>query len=138
MKWYSPQNGQWMVLLPYMYAMHGIFKDTSVPLVYCLMRSKTKEKLEHFAALKNLNAMLDPHEVTIDFEITATEALKSNSPNANIKGCFFHLAQANSRKIESVGLAKEYQQNTDVRNILNFFVALAIIPEEDIYFGFLN
>ena len=80
--------------------------------------------------------MLDPHEVNIDFEIAAIEALKSSFPNANIKGCFFHFAQANWRKIQSVGLAKEYQQDTEVRNILKSFVALALIPEEDIYIGF--
>ena len=78
-----------------LYTMHGVIKDTTVPLVYCLLRSKTKEKYEEmFAALKNLNAMLDPHEVTIDFEIAAIEALKSSFPKANIKGCFFHLARA--------------------------------------------
>ena len=80
--------------------------------------------------------MLNPHEVTIDFEIAAIEALKSSFPNANIKGCFFHFARANWQKIQCVGLAKEYQQNTDVRIILKSFVALALIPEEDIYLGF--
>ena len=120
-----------------LHTMHGIIKDTTVPLVYCLMRNKTKEKYEElFAALKNLNAMLDPHGVTIDFEIAAMEALKSSFPNANIKGCFFHFAQANWRKIQSVGLAREYQQDTEVRNILKSFVALALVPEEDIYIGF--
>ena len=120
-----------------LYTMHGIIKDTTVPLVYCLMRSKTKEKYEElFAALKNLNAMLDPHDVTIDFEIAAIEALKSSFPNANIKCRFFHFAQANWQKIQNIGLAKEYQQDTDVRIILKSFVAFALIPEEDIYLGF--
>ena len=113
--------------------MHGIIKDTTVPLVYCLMRSKTKEKYEElFAALKNLNAMLDPYEVAIDFQIAAIEAQKSSFPNANIKGCFFHFGQAIWLKIQSVGLAKEYQQDTDVRIILKSSVAIALIPEEDI------
>ena len=98
---------------------------------------KTKEKYEElFAALKNMNAMLDPHEVTIDLEIAAIEALKSSFPNANIKGCSFHFAQAYWRKIQSVGLAREYQQDTELRNILKSFVALALIPQEDIYIGF--
>ena len=120
-----------------LYTMHGNIKDTTVPLVYCLTRSKTKEKYEElFAALKNLNAMLNPHEVSIDFEIAAIEALRSSCANANIKGCFFQFAQANWRKIQSVGMAKEYQRDTDVRNILKSFVALALIPEEDIYLGF--
>ena len=102
-----------------LYTMHGIIKDTTVPLVYCLMKSKTKEKYEElFAALKNLNAMLDPHEVTIDFEFAAIEALKSSFPNANIKGCFLHFVQANWRKIQGVGLAEEYQQDSAVRIFL--------------------
>ena len=117
--------------------MHAIIKDTTVPLVYCLMRSQTKEKYEElFAGLKNLNDMLDPHEVTIDIKIGAIEALKPSFPNANIKGCFFHFARANWRKIKSVGLAKEYQKDTEVRIILKSFVAFALIPEEDTYLGF--
>ena len=75
--------------------MHGVIKDTTVPLVYCLMRSKTKEEYEElFAAIKNPNDMLDPHELTIDFEIAATEALKSSFPNAN-KRLIFSFAPAN-------------------------------------------
>ena len=90
-----------------LYTMHGIIKDTTVPLVYCLMRSKTKEKYEElFEALKNLNAMLDQHEVTIAFENAAIEALKSSIPNANKKSCLCHFMQANWRKNQSFGLAK--------------------------------
>ena len=89
-----------------------------------------------FAALKSLNAMLDLHEVTIDFKIAAIEALKSSFPNANKKGCLFHFSQTNWQKIQSVGLAKEYRQNTDVRNILKSFVVPALVPEEDILLGF--
>ena len=72
-----------------LYTMHGVIKDTTVPLLYSMMRSKTEEKYEElFVALKNLNAMLDPYEVTIEFEIAAIEVLKSSFPNTNIKGCF--------------------------------------------------
>ena len=53
-------------------------------------KSKSKENYEMFAALRNLNALLDPHEVTIDFEIAAIEAPKSSFPNSNIDDCFFH------------------------------------------------
>ena len=93
-----------------LYTMHGIIKDTTVPLVYCLMRSKTEEKYEElFAALKNLNAMLDPHEGTIDFEIAAIEALKSSFPNANIKGCFFTLHRQIGEKFKVL----DWRKNTN-------------------------
>ena len=57
--------------------MHGVIRGTTIPLVYSLMGSKTKENYEELlAAIKNLNAMLDPHEVTIDSEIAAIEAIQ--------------------------------------------------------------
>ena len=84
--------------------MHGIIKDTTEPLVYSLMRSKTKEKYEElFAALNNLNAMLDPHEVTIDFEIAAIEAIKSS----------FHKLKETTAKM----------QNEKTAEFLNYFEA---------------
>ena len=120
-----------------LYSIHGIVKDTTVPLVYCLMKNKSREKYEEvFSALKNWNAMLSPHEIIIDFKIAATEALKSNSQNANVESCFFHFAQANWKKIQSVGLAVEYQENAEIRNILKCFASLAPIPESDIALGF--
>ena len=97
---------------------------------------KLKKYEELFAALKNLNAMLDPHEITIDFEIAAIEALKSSFWNSGIKDCFFSLCARKMPKIQSVGLAIEHQQDTDVRIILKSFVALALIPEKNTYLGF--
>ena len=120
-----------------LYSIHRIVKDTSVPQVYCLMKNKSREKYEEiFSASKNLNAILDPHEIIIEFAIAAIEAPKLNFQNANIKGCFFRFAQANWRKIQSVGLAVEYQENAEVRNLLKCFASLALIPESNIPLGF--
>ena len=64
--------------------------------------SKTEKKHEElFAALKTLNAMLDPQNVIFDFQIAAIEALKSKYPNANIKSFLYHLAQANWPEIDN-------------------------------------
>ena len=99
--------------------------------VFSLMRSKKKEKYEEIsAALMNLKNMLDLHKVTIDFEIAAIEALKSSFPNANIKGCFFRFAQANWRKIQSIGLAKGYLENTFVRFFSQVFRSSCTNPEK--------
>ena len=94
------------------------------------MKNISREKYEEiFSATKNLNAVLDPHEIIIEFAIAAIEAPKSNFQNANIKGCFFRFAQTNWRKIHSVGLAVEYQESAEIRNLLKCFASLALIPE---------
>ena len=94
------------------------------------MSSKTEEKYEKlFAAFKILNAMLHPHKVTINFVIAAFEDIKSSFPKANIKHCLIHLAQANRKKRQCLGLVIEYKENTDVQIVLKLFLAPALIPE---------
>ena len=75
--------------------------------------------------------MLDPHEVTIAFEIATIETLRSSFRNGIIKGCFFSPC-----RFQSLRSAKEYQENADVRNGLQSLVALAQISNEDIFLGF--
>ena len=91
--------------------MHGAVKDTIVALACSLMRPKPKELYEElFAAIKNLNAKLDPYERTINFQVAAIEALRSNSPNAITKRCFLHPARANWRKIKVLHWRKVQEQ----------------------------
>ena len=79
------------------YTMHGVTEDTTVPLVYSLLRSKTKEMYEElFAATKKFNAMLGAHEVAIDSKFAVIEAIKSCFLNSIIKTAFFILQRQNN------------------------------------------
>ena len=112
MNWKSAQEGQWMErvqnVLPYSTSSIPCMELSRTELYrWCILWREEKSMSKLFAALMNLNAMLDPHEVTIDLKIASIEALKSSFPNANIKGCFFHFAQANWQKNQTLGLAKK-------------------------------
>ena len=81
--------------------MHGVIRGTTIPLVYSLMGSRTKENYEELlAAIKNLNAMLDPHEVTIDSEIAAIEAIQHKIFRMQKYKTFFLFAQGNLAEVK--------------------------------------
>ena len=78
---------------------------------------------------KKLNAMLDPHEVTMHFEIGAIGSLKLSLSKPYIIGYFFNFAQATWRKIQCLGLAGEYEKNTGLKTVLKSFEAFTLVPK---------
>ena len=104
-----------------LYTMQGVIKDTTVPLVYSSMRSETEKNEELFAALKSLNAKLDPYEVSIDFKIAAIEVVKSSFSNANLKDTFLKFPLEKWRKL--LGLLKK----TKRAETYAFFLSLSKI-----------
>jgi len=65
-----------------------------------------------------------PTEVVTDFEQAIHSAIAEVFPNAKISGCRFHLGQSWWRIIQSLGLTKMYNTNTDESYFLKFFFGL--------------
>ena len=125
--WDYPRIGRWKgtsaVCLSLIYQLHtmdGVIKDTTVPLVYSLLRNKDKKRKEVFAATKKFNAMQGPHDEAIDSEIAVSEALKTRFSNAIIKGCVFYLQKQNGAKFKAL----DGQNNTDKTLTHKFFSSL--------------
>ena len=94
------------------------------------MEPKTQQQYQQaFRVVRELNTLLEPTEIVIDFEKAAIPAFKSEFTRASVKGCFFLFAQANWRKLQESGLAVEYRKDKDLRKKVKSFFALALIPE---------
>ncbi|CAF1545449.1 unnamed protein product [Adineta ricciae] len=103
-----------------------------VPLVYALMTLKSEElyqKLfEVLNELANENQLeLNPEYILTDFEKGAVNAVKSEFPNAQIKGCHFHLGQSVYRHVQSAGLAKAYGDDENLSLLIRYIPALAFL-----------
>ena len=88
---------------------HAFINRKQFPLVYCLLPGKsraiyqqTMEIIEHKA--KELGLELHPDEVLTDFELATIKEIELAFPTTEVKGCFFHFAQALNRKISTLGL----------------------------------
>lgn len=112
-----------------------------LPLVYALMTSKSGElykwlfeDLVDFA--EENNVQLKPSRILTDFEQAAINASHNAFPDANNKGCFFHLAKNGWRKIQNCGLAIRYGNDEHFSLMLRHLFALAFLPSHEIPMAF--
>ena len=70
---------------------------------------------------------MSPAEVT-DFELATIQAIELAFPTTEVKGCFFHFAQALNRKISKLGLQAAYREDATFSRFVRQTVALAFVP----------
>jgi len=85
-----------------------------VQCVYFLLPCKSREcyiqMIQYLIdACTDNELSLNPSCLHLDFEISVHEAAKHFCPSVSVKACQFHLSQAWYRKIQRIGLAKEYK-----------------------------
>ena len=68
-----------------------------------------------------------PTHMLMDFEKAAINSFQHFWPDANVKGCFFHLTQNIWRKIQAEGLEGDYNTNEDLALRIRYLPALAFV-----------
>lgn len=126
-----------------LYTIHGYKNGHYLPCAFFLLQSKTKNCYrDMFAVLietcSRMSLNLEISSIHLDFEIAVHEVIKEFFPNAEIKGCNFHLAQAWYRKIQQLGLAPTYKEDTPSGRWLKNFFGLMFLGEEEVgdFFAF--
>jgi len=49
-----------------------------------------------------------------------------------VQGCFYHLTQSNWRKVQDLGLVKQYKDSDDVRLFCGMMDSLALLPVDNL------
>ena len=116
-----------------LFTVHALIDHHALPLVYILLQSKTQTDYERvLRKLLELENMLAPTSILMDFEKAIIQAAQAVFPAAALKGCLFHLGQSLWRKIQSEGLVTHYWENEAIRMFMKMLLALSFIPTEDI------
>ncbi|GFG36558.1 hypothetical protein Cfor_01040 [Coptotermes formosanus] len=88
-------------------ATHGLVNNVHIPLVFAIFSDKTSN-----TSIRLLNKLKDlgvsPSVFVIDFENATKTATETVFPHSIIQGCRFHLPQTWCRKMQQLGLAKQY------------------------------
>lgn len=114
-----------------LYTVHGLTTAHITPLIYCLLPNKEQYTYERlFGMIKARIPDMNPEIFQTDYEMAAMNALQITFPTANIKGCFFHYAQALHKKAKQLHL---FNNKT-----IALFVALAHLPATLMPEGFLS
>lgn len=121
-----------------LYSIHGTSRGITIPMVFALLPSKTQECYERlFNILKDLQPDLHPRSIMTDFELAVIQAVRTTFQDANISGCFFHLAQCLWRKVQAHGYVDLYREDDgEFATWLRCLPALAFVPEDDVIESF--
>ena len=88
-----------------LYTVHGVLNGHTIPLVYMLLKRKTKELyLRVLNEVKEINPCLQPSQITIDFEIACLLAFGELFPKVSIKGKYIFTPHFNSFQKKLVSL----------------------------------
>jgi hypothetical protein len=115
---------------------HGIEKNVSIPLLYCLLSAKSEAIYK--ALFNNLRKLVTklPTRLTTDFEFGLLACLRKYYPSIDIVGCYMHFRSAILKKAKQQ-FAVEYRDNTD--NFawnLKRLTSLSFVPPEKVYDSF--
>ena len=91
-----------------LFTIHRLYRGFYIPLVYCLLPDKRRETYhEVFDTLRRkmaeTNLVLNPTKLMLDFESGLLPALRTQFPNATIKGCYFHHIKAIWSHVQDLG-----------------------------------
>lgn len=120
-----------------LYTIHGKIGSEVVPLVYCIMSSKSKIVYdEFFFELCRISCEwqinLNLERIISDFEIASVSSAKSFFPSAAYKGCLFHFGQIIWRRIQQERLAVKYGNDEKFSMAMRMLKSLAFVPDKDL------
>ena len=62
------------------------------------------------------------------YEQSLIAAVETELPNTRISGCYFHFGQNLWRRVQSLGLARDYRQNRRLKKTIRKVIAIGYLP----------
>ena len=105
-----------------------------VPLCFVIMSQRKTGDYEAVlrTIIQHLPTEPSVREVMVDFERAAWRAFERVLPDVDIRGCWFHWAQAVFRKVKEIGLRQAYVHQGLVRDYIRELMALPNLPANHI------
>ena len=117
-----------------LYSIHGLYHGSVYPFVYMFMTKRTQAMYSALlaslvkTAADRFNIVLQPTNISTDFEKAAINALEEVFTTAVVTGCHFHLGQSVIRKVNELGLKNTYQRDKDFALKARMLYGLAYLP----------
>lgn len=121
-----------------LFTIHVIENSHYIPVAFCLLPNKLQSTYERlFFILKekclNINLIFFPKYVVADYELAIHKAISAQWPSSIIQGCRFHLGQAWFRKIQSLGLVKEYRdEKSEIGSWMRYLFGLSFLKPDEV------
>ena len=84
-----------------LYITHAVYQDHVVPVIYALLRTKSKDTYRRLISeIFTFAPRWSPRSIMLDFEQACFGAFQSTFPNVSLSGCYVHLRQSIHRKLQ--------------------------------------
>jgi hypothetical protein len=122
-----------------LFTLHGYYNGHYIPLAFCLLKDKLTETYAKCLTIllnkcKEINLKFQPEEIVIDFEKSIHNAVKIVRNEVKIIGCRFHISQAWWRKVQELGLSKDYKERTEVGKWIGYCFGLLFWVKKITYY----
>lgn len=105
------------------------YETNICPAIFALLPDKQESTYKiMLEIIKKWCPSWSPELVKVDFEASMMTAIKSTFPQTQISGCSFHFGQCLWRKIQTLGLVKDYREDEAVKQTCKMCAALAYLP----------
>lgn len=109
------------------------------PVAFAFLPNKNKQTyLRLFRNILEHVPQWNPSSVTADYETAVVSSLREVFPSVHVHGCYFHMKQCIWRKVQELGMTREYRENEEVRMQIRMRAALAFLRPEDVSNGWLE
>ena len=122
-----------------LYTVNILKEGVTMPMVYCLMSSKTNSTYTEFLSVLN-NLVIEAHSRLeleigiIDFELAFITAFSDTFRGTRIQGCYFHFSQALWRKIQKIpSLRALYSAESSCVLHVKMLISLAFVSPGHVY-----
>lgn len=121
-----------------LYVIHVYVPDQYIQVAFCLLPSKSAQcYLNMWSFLFSLcGENFSPTTLLLDFELAAHQGFRAVFPVSVIMCCRFHLGQSWFRKICSLHLKQEYQNDTENGKWLKMFFGLPFLEPNQVIDAF--
>ena len=122
-----------------LYTIHAYKNGQYIPCVFFLLPDKNKityiNIFQHLVnSCSHVGVDLKIVVLYLNYEIAVHEAVRSVWPDVIIKVCQFHLGQAWYRKIQNLGLSKEYKDpESDIGKWFKTFFGLSYLDHRHLF-----
>ena len=125
-------------LFAQVYTIHAKYLGRSNPLIFGVLPNKSRAIYDTFlgAVQEITETELQPDIIITDYEMAAIQAAGNAFPNANRRGCYFHLTQSIYRRIKSEGLKARYENEPNFAMQCRMIAALAFVPPANVVAAF--
>jgi MULE transposase domain len=99
------------------------------PVLYGLLPNKMQQAYSSlFVLIKQIWPLFNPRSISLDFDMAVLNSARQEFPNADLRGCLFHLMKNFRKHLAESGLLQRYNTDATFSLQARMIIGIAFVP----------